>query len=249
MHACRALGVRFALDDFGTGYSSLTYLKRLPADILKIDRSFVSDMFDNPNDLAIVEGVVGLAAAFQREVIAEGVETVVHGQLLLSLGCELAQGYGIAWPMPAAEFHPWAKAWRPDSTWAAWRNHLYTRDEISVVHAEVEHRHWMYNMDAYLQGKIETPPPLDIQQCHFGIWLETEGRTRYRDHPYFSVVLDLHERVHQLGHELVDMHTHGSNTAARSRLKELYNLRDELISKLKVLAIRPELNIQSGDAS
>jgi diguanylate cyclase (GGDEF)-like protein/PAS domain S-box-containing protein len=247
MHACRELGVRFALDDFGTGYSSLTYLKRLPADILKIDRSFVSDMFDNPNDLAIVEGVVGLASAFQREVIAEGVETVVHGQLLLSLGCELAQGYGIAWPMPAAEFHPWAQTWRPDSTWTAWRNHPYTRDDISVVQAEVEHRHWMYNMDAYLHGKLETPPPLDIQQCHFGLWLETEGRTRYRDHPYFSAVLDLHERVHQMGHALVDLHTHGKNAAARSRLKELYNLRDELISKLKILAIRTELNVQPGD--
>lgn len=247
MHTCRELGVRFALDDFGTGYSSLTYLKRLPADVLKIDRSFVSDMFDNPNDLAIVEGVVGLAAAFQREVIAEGVETVLHGQLLLSLGCELAQGYGIAWPMPAEEFHPWANKWRPDPSWTAWRNHPYTRDEISVVHAEVEHRHWMYNIDAYLNGKLDTPPPLDTHLCHFGIWLETEGRTRYRDHPYFSVVLDLHERVHLMGHELVDLHTHGNNAIARSRLKQLYNLRDELISKLRVLATRHGLNTQAVD--
>ncbi len=119
MHACRALGVRFALDDFGTGYSSLTYLKRLPADILKIDQTFVYDMLEDPNDLAIVEGVIGLAAAFQRKVVAEGVETVIHGQMLLSLGCEMAQGYGIARPMPASELPAWALNWRPDDTWTA----------------------------------------------------------------------------------------------------------------------------------
>ena len=111
MQACQALGVRFALDDFGTGYSSLTYLKRLPAETLKIDQSFVHDMIDDPNDLAIIKGIIELATAFRREVIAEGVETAAHGALLLSMGCELAQGYGIARPMPASELPQWATAW------------------------------------------------------------------------------------------------------------------------------------------
>ena len=117
MQACRLLGVHFALDDFGTGYSSLTYLKRLPASMLKIDQSFVRDMIDDADDLAIVEGVVGLAKAFHREVIAEGVETIAHGVLLLKLGCELAQGYGIAKPMAASEIPYWVKNWHPDVAW------------------------------------------------------------------------------------------------------------------------------------
>jgi diguanylate cyclase (GGDEF)-like protein/PAS domain S-box-containing protein len=117
MQACRLLGVHFALDDFGTGYSSLTYLKRLPANMLKIDQSFVRDMIDDADDLAIVVGVVGLAKAFHREVIAEGVETIAHGELLLKLGCELAQGYGIAKPMAASEIPNWVKTWRPDVAW------------------------------------------------------------------------------------------------------------------------------------
>jgi diguanylate cyclase (GGDEF)-like protein/PAS domain S-box-containing protein len=114
---CHELGVRFALDDFGTGYSSLTYLKRLRVAMLKIDQSFVRDMLDDPDDLAILEGVIGLAAAFKREVIAEGVETVAHGTALLHLGCELAQGYGIARPMPPEQLPDWVASWQPDAAW------------------------------------------------------------------------------------------------------------------------------------
>ena len=115
--ACRELGVTFALDDFGTGYSSLTYLRRLRVARIKIDQSFVRGMLDDADDLAIVEGVLGLAAAFRRQVIAEGVETVAQGTRLLQLGCELAQGYGIAHPMPAADLPGWSAAWRPDPAW------------------------------------------------------------------------------------------------------------------------------------
>ena len=118
MTACQALGVTFALDDFGTGYSSLTYLRRLPAELLKIDQSFVRDMLDDQADLAIVKGVIGLASAFHRSVIAEGVETALHGERLLRLGCELAQGYGISRPMPPDALPQWVAAWTPDHSWS-----------------------------------------------------------------------------------------------------------------------------------
>ncbi|MFT4939668.1 MAG: diguanylate cyclase (GGDEF)-like protein/PAS domain S-box-containing protein [Paraglaciecola sp.] len=117
MNACHELGVRFALDDFGTGYSSLTYLKRLPAYLIKIDQSFVRDMLQDADDLAIVEGIVGLAKAFQRKVIAEGVETIAHGVALLQLDCEWAQGYGIARPMPADDIPEWVCNWKADDSW------------------------------------------------------------------------------------------------------------------------------------
>ena len=109
--------MQFALDDFGTGYSSLTYLKRLPAHTLKIDQSFVRDMLDDPDDLAIVDGVVGLARAFGRAVIAEGVETQAHGRRLVALGCDCAQGYGIARPMPASQLVGWLDQWKQQSSW------------------------------------------------------------------------------------------------------------------------------------
>ncbi|TWX53653.1 EAL domain-containing protein [Colwellia hornerae] len=117
MAKCHGLGVRFAFDDFGTGYSSLTYLKQLPAYLIKIDQSFVRDMLEDADDLAIIEGVVGLANAFKREVIAEGVETVAHGVALLKLGCEKAQGYGIARSMPGSDIPDWIASWKTDDSW------------------------------------------------------------------------------------------------------------------------------------
>jgi hypothetical protein len=236
MHACRALGVRFALDDFGTGYSSLTYLKRLPAKLLKIDQSFVHDMLNDPEDLAIIEGVVGLATAFHRKVIAEGVETVTQGELLLPLGCELAQGYCIGRPMPAAEFPGWVAAWRPDAAWSVWRGRVLNRDDQAVVFAEVEHRHWMRDIEFYLAGARDGPPPMDEHDCLFGRWQKTEGQALYGEHPRFQMTVDLHERIHALGRELIELFDRGQQAETRCRLGELQALRDELIGALRGLA-------------
>ncbi len=109
---CQGIGVRFALDDFGTGYSTLTYLKRLPVDVLKIDRSFVHHMLDDAQDRAIVEGVIGLAGTFGCVVVAEGVESPAQARTLLELGCEIGQGTGIAAPMPAGQVATWVRDYR-----------------------------------------------------------------------------------------------------------------------------------------
>ena len=109
---CQALGVRFALDDFGTGYSTLTYLKRLPVDVLKIDRSFVHHMLDDTQDRAIVEGVIGLAHTFGCVVVAEGVESPAQARTLLELGCEIGQGTGVAAPMPPELVASWVRDYR-----------------------------------------------------------------------------------------------------------------------------------------
>jgi diguanylate cyclase (GGDEF)-like protein/PAS domain S-box-containing protein len=117
LDACHKVGVSIALDDFGSGYSSLTYLKLLPADVLKIDQSFVRESVSKAENQAILEAMLGLAAALHRQIIAEGVETIDHGLMLLQTGYELAQGYAIAHPMRASELPGWSAAWRPDRRW------------------------------------------------------------------------------------------------------------------------------------
>lgn len=129
---CRAFGISFALDDFGTGYSTLTYLKRLPVDVLKIDRSFVQHMLIDAQDSALVDGVIGLARTFECSVVAEGVESIAHARALLRLGCHEGQGNGIALPMPALEVQPWVAAFAQ----SAWLQQLAAAGADATERAE-----------------------------------------------------------------------------------------------------------------
>ena len=104
LQGLRAEGMRVAIDDFGTGYSSLAYLKRFPIQTLKIDRAFIKDMLDNPQDQAIVNAIIVMAHAMHMEVLAEGVERPEQLEYLLAKGCDRAQGYHFGKPVPAEEF-------------------------------------------------------------------------------------------------------------------------------------------------
>ena len=117
IHRCAELGVEFALDDFGTGYSSLTYLKRLPIPWVKVDQSFVRDMLTDKDNMSILDGVLWIMRQLKRTALAEGVETLEHARVLMDLGCEFAQGYGIGRPMPAGQLRAWLTWWENDADW------------------------------------------------------------------------------------------------------------------------------------
>ena len=101
----KTIGVSLALDDFGTGYSSLSYLKRFPFDILKIDRAFISDVIDNPEDAALCQAIAAIASSLDLEVIGEGVETEEQLQFLKNIGVEMIQGYYYSKPLDAEQFN------------------------------------------------------------------------------------------------------------------------------------------------
>jgi EAL domain-containing protein (putative c-di-GMP-specific phosphodiesterase class I) len=103
------MGVHIAIDDFGTGYSSLSYISTLPVNTLKIDRSFIDGMTDNPAKTSIVTTIISLGHALRMEVVAEGVETQAQSQLLRLLRCDQIQGYLISRPLAAANLAAFLK--------------------------------------------------------------------------------------------------------------------------------------------
>ena len=100
LYQIKALGVSLSIDDFGTGYSSLSYLKRFPVDILKVDRSFVKDIPEDPNDMEITAAIIAMAQKLNLEVVAEGVETKEQVEFLANNNCYIVQGYYYSPPIP-----------------------------------------------------------------------------------------------------------------------------------------------------
>jgi diguanylate cyclase (GGDEF)-like protein len=130
--ACEAIGVKFAIDDFGTGYSSLNHLRQISAGVMKIDRSFVSGMLTDAENRTLIEAIIGLGKAFERTIIAEGVEQFTQATALLDAGCQLMQGFYFAKPMPAHAVPAWTQRFESSSksqitNESGYRNDITTR--------------------------------------------------------------------------------------------------------------------------
>lgn len=226
------LGVVVSLDDFGTGYSSLTFLKRLAVDVLKIDQSFVRQMLDDRDHLVIIESILHLAQSFEREVIAEGIENETQGCLLLELGCEFGQGYGIARPMPAEQAIQWLRDWRPPPSW----RHVRTlaKDRLPMLLAEAEHRAWFNALCAYLHGQTEHSPTLDASQCRFGRWLlSSQAQQILGDHPAWTTLHAQHDVLHKVAQQGINLSVHQRPALASELLAELGSIHEALLALLQ----------------
>jgi diguanylate cyclase (GGDEF)-like protein len=232
LDACRKIGVTFALDDFGSSYSSLNYLKRLPVSVLKIDQNLVSETLNNAENLSTLEGILGLAVLFHRQVIAEGIESVDHGLILLRLGCELAQGYGIARPMPAHELPGWAAVWRPDSRWV----NVCSPEDLELVRATVDYRSLIESLDDFLRGNRQTAPRMDSFQSRLDEWIEAKLMDGRIDLPTLHAIQTLHRQVLDLAADILDLHVLDRTPEALAKLTELYDLRDRILEQLDGLA-------------
>jgi EAL domain-containing protein (putative c-di-GMP-specific phosphodiesterase class I) len=238
---CHALGIRVALDDFGTGFSSLVHLKRLAADVLKIDQAFVADMLEDPEDLAIVEGVVGLANAFKRQVVAEGVETIDHILLLMELGCSVMQGFGLARPMAAEKIPDWLRSFQPDPLWNLSASPRPSRDYFELLLAEANHRHWIDQVVSSIRQQGSSRPEevtIDDQSCRFGQWYYKEGARRFRSLPEFVAIERIHQAIHRQAARLCADHLADRKEEVRRGEMELMALHKEMVALLRQLRVR-----------
>ncbi len=235
---CQALGIQFSLDDFGTGYSSLGYLRRLPANTIKIDQSFVRDILDDRDDLALVEAVISMGKVLNRKVIAEGVETSEHGVLLIRLGCDLAQGYGIARPMPADQVLAWADTFVADPVWSTWANVAWEIKDFPLLVAQQDHLQWVRRLILWVENyhaAFNEHEVADSHACRFGRWYDGEGRQRYGQLAEFLAIAPTHEALHQLGLDIVQYCQSGERQRAIDACAHLLTLKDEIIGYLSVL--------------
>ena len=230
--ACQQeLGVRFALDDFGTGYSSLTYLKRLSTNTLKVDQSFVRDMLDDQEDLALVEAVISLATVFNRSIVAEGVETPEHGIMLMRLGCDIAQGDSIAPAMLPDDVWSWAQQFVPEKNWSLWSNVPWQLDDFPLVLALRDLVKWKQRVTlavtepSSLHGAAQLP---DQHHGRFSIWCANRGKLRYGYLPAFSAIEPALDAMYRVGQDIIRMGgTGGQDTSVEEKRRQLDDLHEQ----------------------
>ena len=231
------LGVRFTLDDFGTGHSSLTYLQRLPVNTIKIDQSFVRTMHENINDLILVEAITSLAHTFQRESIAEGVESVHTGTILAQINCHQVQGYAISRPMPADCVHDWVRDWSPDPLWKKAASTIWTREDLPLLYVQIDHRRWIEEIRQILESPqgISREPEEGAENCRFGKWYYLKGKKRYSEFPEYLEVEPIHDRLHASARRLLKRLSEGNHALAKVEFQRLLAISERLHEKLSDL--------------
>ncbi len=242
--ACQQeLGVKFALDDFGTGYSSLTYLKRLATNTLKVDQSFVRDMLDDQEDLALVEAVVSLATVFNRSIVAEGVETPEHGIMLMRLGCDVAQGDSIAPAMEAGLIWAWAGQFVPDPNWSRWCHVPWHLDDFPLLLAQRDLERWKRRViqaamePGSLKGFAKVP---DQHPGRFSIWCVNRGKIRYGHLGEFHAVESAQETLYALGDAIIKDAADSAHHAEAAEMIEQFATLHGRVMKL-ILALQDSM--------
>jgi len=225
IQTCRELlDVKIALDDFGTGYSSLTHLRILHVNVIKIDQSFIRDMLDDPNDYAIIEGIISLANSFNRTVIAEGVETADHGTTLLLMGCAAAQGYEISRPLPADEFPFWLANYQPNQDWIRSAALELTSKQTKLRLMLLSTQHWY---QAFIR-KHDSPlaydtkwPLMNPKLCQHGTWLKRAHDEQLFDNKWLLALEHIHEKMHMIATKITIKHQDKHATVTADDLNKL----------------------------
>jgi hypothetical protein len=156
----------------------------------------------------------------------------------MRLGCDIAQGYGIARPLPAAAVHDWVNTYRPDPQWALWVDTHWEMSDFPLLVAQYDHIKWVRRILLYLDGaalQLSSGELCDHRQCRFGHWYYGYGIRRYGHLQEFTNLEDIHIAVHRIGSSIVDLHANGHTEQARRLARELLTLKDQILEKLSAL--------------
>ncbi|WP_419420143.1 EAL domain-containing protein [Legionella sp. D16C41] len=225
---CQTRGIIFSLDDFGTSYSSLTYLKELDVVEIKLDRSFIQDTLIKPQALAILKPTIDLCRVMGRELVAEGVETLLHAKLLSYLGCNKIQGFAIAQAMPADKLIDWLRNWKLDPSWR--KNKLSKKIINELLIIAINHYMEFQTIPRYLKDKTILLPNLNLSACAIDKWLL---KYKQRLNPKaFNQLYKLHEKYHKLANKIVDLANLNEYEEAHHALEKFEALRRLLLHHL-----------------
>jgi hypothetical protein len=238
------LGVTVSLDDFGTGYSSLTHLRNLPVQTIKVDRSFVIDLLDDPNDFSIIEGVVSLANAFKRELIAEGVESEQHGLMLLTMGCHQLQGYTIAKPLAASEVPTWLENYQIPQSWLDYIEKNPSYAEQQLIQFSIISDSWMNLLTTMVFDDVSIDgdwPILASKQCHHHSWLKQAISQFTINEDEIAKLKALHIELHNVANDLFMFCENHQQVEAQQQLTKAQQA-NEAFSKAVKQALMTQLD-------
>ncbi len=233
---CKTMGILFALDDFGTGYSSLTYLKDLNTAEVKLDQSFVLNILTKPKDLFILITTIELCRLIDKELIAEGVETIIHGKLLWHLGCKIIQGYAIAKPIPEQKLIPWLKTWTLCEEWKKNRFSKEVLDELIAL--SIQHYHGFETLRGYMQRNQQELPDFSLDNCPINHWL-IKHRQGLKDEKTFKILCQLHKKQHAMANKIIQLKRTDKTDQAFEQLKKLDDLFTVLLEKTITALFEP----------
>jgi len=198
----------------------------------------VRDMLDDRSDMALVEGIISLCHVFQRQVIAEGVETAEHGVLLMRLGCQYAQGYGIARPMPAENMIEWSETYQPDETWSIWSNSEWELSDLPLLVAQHDHIKWVQDiLNTFDSGvlKLSENELTNHFECRLGNWYYGHGKAHYGHLESFQQLEAMHIDVHKLGHDVIQLLKEGKAQEAKLVADDLLAMKTQILNQLHEL--------------
>jgi len=224
------LGVTVALDDFGTGYSSLSHISKIRANTIKIDQSFVRDLLDDPDDYSIIDGVISLSNTFNKEVIAEGVETTEHGLMLLLMGCHEAQGYAIAKPIPANDVETWVKEYKPNQAWLEYAKLQLSEPEKRIKALKLMLNNWLMRIEKLIDEPTGTP--MKNISCNFTHWIKRLRKDQIFNNDWIDNLQQTHEVMHFIAEDFFKIYQLGDIDSAKESLTSLRITYEKMLNTL-----------------